>query len=63
MLIEDVNQDYFHTNINKPLHIRRDILKNLDAVMAQSHISITETRWVIVNSTHFCNAWLAIIGV
>ena len=53
MLIEDVNQDYFHTNINKPLHIRRDILKNLDAVMAQSHISITETRWVIVNSTHF----------
>ena len=43
--------------------MRRDILKNLDAVMAQSHISITETRWVIVNSTHFCNAWLAIIGV
>ena len=31
--------------------------------MAQSHISISETRWIIVNSTHFCNAWLAIIRV
>ena len=30
------------------------------AVISQSHISITETREVILDSTHFCPVWLAI---
>ena len=29
-------------------------------MISQSHTSITETRWVILNSTHFGQRWLAI---
>ena len=31
--------------------------------MSQSHISISETRYVTLNATHFCNNWLAIMRV
>ena len=55
-----INQEKIHTNIDKLPH---DILKNLDAMTSQSHISISETRYVTLNATHFCNNWLAIMRV
>ena len=55
-----INQEKIHTNIDKLPH---DILKNLDALMSLSHISINETRYITLNATHFCNNWLARIRV
>ena len=38
----------------------RTMISISHAVISQSHISITETREVILDSTHFCPVWLAI---